>query len=278
MTRGLQRGTAAVFLTVGAVEAFEAVSVSAAVLAESVPPGAVNGTIIIGVHRPTFIVMAADRLWHGYGPGSSPITGTQQKYVLHQGRPLAIVHSGLATLPQNRYTNAVVQRVVEQLAAPEQLELGSLVGRFRAALGQPVQEARAELLTALRQQAAPPSLEAQIMGMSRVRLLIAFARDRLMYFGQLEVIGTQPQPHETKGEVLSAPDSLKTFYSMGKYKDDVFLFGRTISDAVALAHHLRAVVEDGIRAEARMYGGQNRQVGGGVDTILVDGNGARLVP
>jgi hypothetical protein len=56
------------------------------------------------------------------------------------------------------------------------------------------------------------------------------------------------------------------------------LFGYSIQEPAKLAEHVRRVIEAGIREDARLYQERDRHVGGPVDVVLIDAEGARWVP
>jgi hypothetical protein len=229
------------------------------------PPAlARSGTIVFAVRRPSFAVLAADQQWHGFDAAGQPLTGTHPKVVLHPTLPLAFATAGFAFLPAGGVpvTRYLVE-VVEDITEPGQLHPPELAQRLAGRLHPLVIQARR----------APFRPEDEMK--RKLDVLIALVREGQAELGRLRL--DENARWEVRGEFLSAPDSLKTLYTTGRYAIDAHLYGDAISEPLALAQHLAGVIGEGIEAEAVQYGGRNRECGGGIDVILIDPTGARAV-
>jgi hypothetical protein len=247
-------------------------------------PGSLSlGTIMMAVLRPQFVVLGADRQRHRDDGSGRPVPeGTNPKFALHDTFPLAVVHGGLAELrvPGSRLANVndLVKGAMRAVSA-DQLDPdnpGPLARVFDSILSSFVRETRAAYREDLRRRSVVPPASEDIMSEANLKLLAGFvARDRacLMQIVIDDVVRTSVVPGD-----LAAPHELATFYSTGPYTEDARVFGDGINDPRGLADHIKAVIEAGFAEEARMNGGRNIKVGGGVDVVLVNRAGARLVP
>lgn len=233
------------------------------------------GTITMAVRRPTFVVLGADRLaYQRDSAGGITKRTTHAKFALHPTLPIGIVHSGLGSVaPGPRQTNPVVTQVLAQIRS-EQLNPTDLVRAFSLALEGPVRQARADIRKFL--TGSPASVSDKIMAESHLTLLVGFVAGGNAVLLAIKI--EDSTTHAVEGSHLGAPPTLARFYESGKYQADADVFGKAITDSKALASHVRSVIADGIREDARLNNGKNNVVGGGIDVVVVDASGAKLQP
>jgi hypothetical protein len=230
------------------------------------------GTITMGVWRPTFVVLGADRLaYQRDSAGGIANRKTHSKFAVHPTLPLGVVHSGLGSVPPGpRDTNEAVREALERIQS-QQLTRADLVTAFVGALEGPVRQARADIRKIL--AGSTPSVPKEILDESHLTLLVGFVANGSAVLLTIEI---RDSSTDTQANHFGAPQTLAPFYSSGKYQADADLFGAGITGADALAGHVRTVIVDGIREDARLNKGQNNVVGGGIDIVVVDATGARL--
>jgi hypothetical protein len=240
-----------------------------------------SGTIVLGVPRAQFVVVGADRLWTKVLPKSGDAPWERQdrrmKIALHGSLPLAVAVAGLATLGPAQDTVGYVRELITPLDAPS-LTFDTIVERLRQPLQRSLREVRDPATRAL--AANPVDAEAKIrLKAARVTLLVAYVADGRATLGwvQLDDAWKTGRASPPRG-VAAWPDALDAFYRRGALAGAAALFGASIQEPATLAEHVRAVIEAGIREDARLNQDRDRHVGGPVDVVLIDTRGARCVP
>jgi hypothetical protein len=240
-----------------------------------------TGTIILGAPRSDFVVVGADRLWTNAlaKPGDPPWKrqGPQGKIALHPTLPLAIATAGLATLDAEQDTVSYIRELITPLDV-SRLDLDTIVELLRPHLHEKILALRNSARRAL--AANPADADAKIrLQAARQTLVIAYVTAGRASLGWVQVDDEWKAKRETPPHgAVAWPTSLDHFYRTGPFASTAKLFGHAITDRAGLVQHVRHVIEAGIREEARLHQGQNRQVGGPVDVVLVDAKGARCVP
>jgi hypothetical protein len=126
----------------------------------------------------------------------------------------------------------------------------------------------------------PADAEATIrLKVARQTLFIAFVAAGRATLGWVQIDDEWKAKRESPPHgAVAWPDSLDRFYTRGPFAGASRLFGYAISDQTGLVQHVRRVIEAGIREDARLNQGRNRQVGGPADVVLIDATGARCFP
>ena len=239
------------------------------------------GTIVLGVPRADFVVVGADRLWTNAlaKPGDPPWErrGRQGKIVLHRSLPLAVAAAGLSTLDEGQDTVSYVEKIIAPLDASS-LDFGRLVERLRRPLHDRVLAQRSAARRVL--AANPSNAEAKVrLKVARQTLVIAFVSAGRATLGWVQIDDEWKAKREAQPRgAVAWPDSLEPFYTRGPFAGATRLFGYSIADRAGLVEHVRRVIEAGIREDARLNQDRNRHVGGPVDVVLIDAQGARCVP
>lgn len=219
-------------------------------------------TIVAAAQRPTFVAIAADQLWHGVS-GGAQVEGHHCKIILHETLPLAVATAGFAFLgSSNTQTQDLVRSVIASLSTVDPDVVARLLeSSFRDL----VQDQRIAAIAA----GADPA-------MAKLDLFVGTFSDQKSRIERLR-FHADKMDRVSSTEFLSAVDSIRPFYSSGKYASDSMLFGDSETSERRLGEHLRRLLRDGIGAEAALHGGRNRQVGGNVDVAIVNADGARFL-
>jgi len=223
-------------------------------------------TILIGTTRRDFAVLAADRLWWGVDAEGRRGEGHRRKVVVHPTLPLAMGSAGIGVLPLGGPdTASYLEEIVAGIDATSDLTPTGLKRRVEK-----------RLLPLVRQVLADPRLPRGGPAKNELAVVLATALRGRPRLGRL--LMADRAEWETAPATIDAPASLRRFYTSAPYATGDDLFGARYKDAVDVVAHLRQVVERGIEAERRLHGGQNLEVGGAVDVVLVDASGATLNP
>ena len=228
-----------------------------------VVPMPAAGTIVVAVGRQHFAVVVADRLYHGHDALGRLTQGTHDKIVLHRILPLVLATAGFAFLPPDgRPTTGDLRAVAESIKRPADLDVAAIADRFKHRFLEIVRACRREMT-------------ADQLDKAKIDVFVAVVRKGEASVARLRLTDDQ---EFIENPPLSAPSSLETFYSGGRYADDAEVYGDRFANGPGLARHLKRVVADGIAAEAALNGGSNLEVGGGIDIAIVDKTGARFIP
>jgi hypothetical protein len=226
-------------------------------------------------------VIGADRLWTDAlaKPGDPPWErrGAQGKIAVHPSLPLAIGVAGLATLDAERDSVSYVRELITPLGASD-LTFDTIAELLRQRLHGKIRALRDAARRAL--AVNPADAEARIrLKVARQTLLIAYVADGRASLGWVQVDDEWKGKRETPPlGAVAWPDSLDRFYRNAPWASASELFGYAITDRAGLVQHVRRVITAGIREDARLNRGKNRDIGGPVDVVLVDARGARCVP
>jgi hypothetical protein len=240
-----------------------------------------TGTIILGVPRADFVVLGADRLWTNAlaKPGDAPWErrGQQVKIARHPSLPLAVAAAGLGALGPEQDTVAYIRELITPVDSAS-LDFDTIVERVRPGLHESLRAVRDPARRAL--AANPADAEAKIrLKAARVTLLIAYVTAGRAGFGSVEIDDHVRAKRESPPRgAVAWPAALDPFYTRGPFAGAAALFGYSIHEPAKLAAHVRRVIEEGIREDARLNQDGDRHVGGPVDVVLVDAKGARCVP
>jgi hypothetical protein len=239
------------------------------------------GTIVIGIPRENFVVLGADRLWTSAlpkpGDPSWERRGQQVKIARHDSLPLAVAAAGLATLGPRQDTVEYVRELITPLDGAS-LSFDAIVGRLQPPLQESLRAVRDPARRAL--AANPADTEAQVrLKVARLTLLVAYVTAGQATFGWIEIHDTWKAKRASPPRgAVAWPDALDAFYTRGPYASAEAMFGYSIQEPARLAAHVRRVIEGGIQEDARLNLDRDRHVGGPVDVVLVDSEGARCVP
>ena len=239
------------------------------------------GTIVMGVPRAQFVVLGADRLWTKVLPKPQDAPWERQdrrtKIAVHASLPLAVAVAGLATLGPEQDAVAYVGELIAPLDSAS-LTFEAVVARLRTPLEQSLAAVREPAKRAL--AANPGDAEARIrLKAAKLTLLIGFvaAGRATLGWAQLDDVWKAGRVAPPRG-VAAWPDALDAFYRRGPYAAASALFGASIQEPAGVTGHVRRVIEAGIRDDARQTQERDRHVGGPVDVVLIDAQGARCVP
>jgi hypothetical protein len=240
-----------------------------------------TGTIIMGVPRDRFVILGADRLWSNALPKvDDPLSerqGRRMKVAVHPSLPLAIAAAGIASLGPEQDTVEHLRRLIAPIDAAH-LEFDAIVERLRPDLQERIQAIREPAKRALAKN--PNDAAARIrLRVARLTLLVAYVAEGRATLGTLEIEDrwTAKLTDPPRGAV-AWPDSLDDFYAGSPYARASAMYAATIQEPGKLAAHVRRVIEAGIREDERFYQDADRHVGGPVDVVLVDAEGAHCVP
>jgi hypothetical protein len=220
-----------------------------------------RGTILFAARRTRFVVLAADRLYHGRG--RPPIL--EPKIVLHPTLPAAVACAGLRRLPlQGPLVVGQVRDVLAHFRSRGGLTMEALRARLAKGLAGHARAAyRAEADPALR-------------GKTRCELFLALATGREAQLGRLamqeDVLFADDEP-----EALSAPAHLvlrlEAEHGRGAGRDAYLGAGLEGIDRVAA--RALAIAEEAVRIDGEIMGEDARECGGPIDLVVVDRTGAR---
>jgi hypothetical protein len=240
-----------------------------------------TGTIIMGVPRAHFVVLGADRLWSNALPRADDLPterqGRQVKIAVHESLPLAVAAAGIATLGPEQDTVEHIRRLIARLDR-SRLNFDTIVEILRTDLQEELEAVRGPAKRALARNPADAAASIRLK-VAKLTLLIAYVAEGRATLGWLEI----GEHWQAKREVpprgaVAWSDALDDFYSRGPFMGAAALFGYSIQEPAKLAEHVRRVIEAGIREDARLYQERDRHVGGPVDVVLIDAEGARWVP
>jgi len=239
------------------------------------------GTIVMGVPRAHFVVLGADRLWTKVlpKPGDTPWErqDRRMKIALHGSLPLAVAVAGLATLGPAQDTVAYVRELITPLDVAS-LAFDTIVERLRPHLEGELRAVRDPAQRAL--AANPADAEARTtLTAARVTLLVAYVTDGQATLGSVQLDDAWKARRATAPRgVVAWPDVLDPFFTRGPFSGASALFGASFQEPARLAQHVRRVIEAGIHEDTRLNPDLDRHVGGPVDVVLIDAQGARCVP
>jgi hypothetical protein len=239
-----------------------------------------TGTIIIGVPRPHFVVLGADRLWTNAlaKPGDPPWDrqGRHVKIARHPSLPLAVAVAGLGTLGPQRDTVAYVSELIASLDRSA-LRFDAIVERLRPPLHEALRGVRESARRALAANPSDAEAGARLKA-AQLTLIVAYVAEDRATLGWLQVEDDWKARREAAPRgAVAWPSALDPFYREGPFAGAAALFGYSIQEPARLAEHVRGVIQAGIREDARVNLESDRHVGGPVDVVLVDGKGARCV-
>ena len=240
-----------------------------------------TGTIVMGVPRDQFVVLGADRLWSNAVPKiddpPAERQGRQVKIAVHDSLPLAIAAAGIATLGPEQDTIEHIRTLIAPLDR-SRLNFDAIVELLRVDLQEKLEAVRGPAKRALDKN--PNDAVARIrLKVAHLTLLIGYVANGRATFGTLELADGWKAKQETPPRgAVAWPDALDDFYAGSPYAGASAMFGASIQEPAKLAAHVRRVIEAGIHEDSRLYKPSDRHVGGPVDVVLIDANGARCVP
>jgi len=224
-------------------------------------------TITITIKRPSFVVLATDRLYHGYaqlGTESSmqPVPlGQHDKIALHASLPISCATAGFASF-DGRETTSYIQEVIDEFTHPSEISMSFHVQRFKEQL-------RPLVLKNLQDPMLLPD-----PNRNKLDVFIALVSDGQAQLARLRLADSVE--FKKDNNFFGAPRELAQFYTTGQYANDSWVYGDRLNNPSEIAQHLRRVISQGIQFEASLWpDGQNRLVGGGIDVAIVDNDGAR---
>ena len=239
------------------------------------------GTIVVGIPRADFVVLGADRLWTSVlpRPGDAPWErqGRKVKIAVHERLPLAIAVAGLSTLGPRQDTIEHVRELIAPLDRSS-LDFDALVERLRPDLQEKLRAVRAPARRAL--QANPDDAQAVLrLRAARLTLLIAYVAEGRATLGWLRIDDQWQAKRELAPRgAVAWPSALDDFYARGPFAGAAAMYAYPIQESTKLAGHVRRVIDEGIREDARLNDERARHVGGPVDVVLVDAQGVHCVP
>jgi hypothetical protein len=212
-------------------------------------------------------VIAADRQWHGYDEHGDFVTGTTTKLVVHPRLPLAMGSAGFLRLPHANeavLVSTLLEQIVTDITQSSELNTNAVLRRVADRLHPLVRLALAD-------PSLPPEPDK-----NRTTVLVGMVtRGR----GELGVVHIGPEgvTSSTRNGYISAPYSLRDHLSTGIYNTEEKLYAASSTNPDRIAGHFRDLIDGSIAEEARLFDGVNREVGGGVDVVIVRPTVARLV-
>ena len=224
-------------------------------------------TILIGTRRDASVVIATDRRWHGSGPSGAFTTGTTTKLVVHPGLPLALASGGFLRLPvggEAVRVTALLDAILAEITGPDQLAMEPIFRLLVARLHPAVLAALANpSLAAVPEERQVTTVLVGMVTRGRAQLgRVLLSRD---VAGDIDELG-----------LISAPLALRERFTSGAYADEDALYAGRIACPERIAAHFRETIAGAVAEEARLNGGQNREVGGGIDVAIVRAGAARL--
>lgn len=227
-------------------------------------PLLLSGTIIMGIQRPSFVVLGADQLEHGHDAFGRPYEAFNRKIVLHPKLPLALATAGYANFSTQRKTIEHLEEVIGRISESVDLTLEHLRSEL-------VDELHANVLLRLNDASGRPGFDSNL---EKLDVFIALVNRHQASFGLLRLTHEVQFTSSTGGQI-GAPSLIGPFLSQGRYADEGVLFGDNYQDSDSLACHVHRVLSEAIGV-AVLLESPVRTIGGNVDIVIVDAEGARI--
>jgi hypothetical protein len=236
-----------------------------------------SGTIIVGVTRDNYAILATDRLWSTHGNDEPFRSGSHRKISLHKRLPIAIATAGITTVYRHRESprnnlirvRTYIETILRRISIIDSNTIPLIKSEYERLILPGLTRARAENWHI-------PNRIAK----TNIFVIVVSLYDNTP---QIHAIGldaatgnvtTEPHP-----AFIMSPSSLNDLYKQ-HYKENHtygYFLGEHIHDQLRLSSHIYNSIATGIHEEAKKYAGQNRECGGGIDIALIDAHGARLI-